>query len=168
MAPGGTGPELSLVRDSVTQAQARIRLFRIAFGPLRDDQMIGAGELRGLVRDHAAQARFDLDWTPTESLPKPAVKLALLGLLCIETALPFGGKVVCTLDHAALRLVARSENPKLEHDLWSTLSSDAAWPDDLSPARVQFPLLRQTVRMQKATLTLTLDQTELDLQITAT
>lgn len=168
MAPGGTGAELALVRDSVTQAQARIRLFRIAFGRLRADQMIGADELRGLLRDHAAHSRFDLDWTPTSALPKPWVKLALLCLLCIETALPYGGRVLCTLDDTMLHMVAQSDKLKLEQDLWQTLSDDADWPQDIGPSRVQFPILRHAVEMERADLSVRLDRTELDLRIIAT
>lgn len=167
MAPGDTGAELALVRDSVTQAQARIRLFRIAFGRLRADQMIGAKELRGLLRDHAAHSRFDLDWTPTDALPKPKVKLALLCLLCIETALPYGGRVQCRLDDTMLHMVAQSDKLKLEEDLWRILSDDADWPQDIGPSRVQFPILRHAAKMEQANLSVQLDRTELDLRIIA-
>ncbi|MBN2760843.1 MAG: histidine phosphotransferase [Rhodobacteraceae bacterium] len=167
MAQSRLGPEIGLVRDSVQQAQARIRLFRIAFGQFRPDQMIGAEELAGLVRDYAAQARFDLHWDPAETQPKAIVRLALLCLLCVETVLPYGGQVVLVQDALSLHLRARSDKPKLEAALWSALSSEGDWPADLRAARVQFPLLKQAIAAQGMRLSLETNERGLDLRITA-
>lgn len=168
MAPSpSVGPEIDLVRESVQQAQARIRLFRIAFGSFRPDQMIGTDELGGLLRDYAATARFDLTWTPVVSKPKATVRLALLGLLCIETALPYGGRVVVTRDETALHITARSDKPKIDPAYWDALSGAADWPHDLQAARVQFPVLQRAIAQQGMSLELHIAEDGLDLRITA-
>lgn len=167
MAQSRPEPEIGLVRDSVQQAQARIRLFRIAFGQFRSDQMIGAEELSGLVRDYAAHARFDLHWDPAETQPKAIVRLALLGLLCVEAALPYGGQVVMVQDALSLHMRARSDKPKLEADLWQALGTESDWPADLRAARVQFPLFKQAIAAQGMGLSLETNERGLDLRITA-
>jgi histidine phosphotransferase ChpT len=167
MAQTKLGPEIGLVRDSVQQAQARIRLFRIAFGQFRTDQMIGAEELSGLVRDYATHARFDLHWDTAETQPKVIVRLALLVLLCVETALPYGGQVVLVQDALSLHMRAQSDKPKLEAELWQSLGTESAWPTDLRAARVQFPLLKQAIAAQGMALSLETNERGLDLRITA-
>ncbi|MCL1629741.1 histidine phosphotransferase family protein [Roseibaca sp. V10] len=161
------GPELALVHDSVQQAQARIRLFRIAFGSVSADQAIGAEELRGILRDYSAQLRFDLDWTPLQSQPKPMVKLGLLALLCLETVLPHGGVAQCSLSQDGLHFIARTERPKLYDALWQALDGGAPWPDDLRAAHVQFPALAQAVTAEGMALRVRTGTDGVDLQITA-
>lgn len=129
--------------------------------------MIGTEELTGLLRAYAIQARFELDWVPVQSQPKTTVRLALLSLLCVETALPYGGRVVLTQDGQSLTLAARTERPNLESALWHALCTETDWPDDLRAARVQFPLLRQAIQAQGASLDLDLAEHGLDLRITA-
>jgi histidine phosphotransferase ChpT len=161
------GPEIELVRESVQQAQARIRLFRIAFGSFRPDQMIGVDELSGLLRDYAATARFDLSWTPVASTPKTTVRLALLTLLCLETALPYGGRVVVMESETCLELSARSNKLKREDGFWNALGGQSDWPNDLQAARVQFPLLRHAIAEQGMMLELRTADDGLDLRIIA-
>jgi len=167
MVQSPASPELALVRDSVQQAHARIRLFRIAFGPVRSDQRIGAEELCGILRDYRSQNRFDLAWSPTQSHAKPMVKLAFLALLCMETALPYGGQVFCDLSDGGLRLLARSDRLMLEPDVWEALGDGDRWPDGLRAAHVQFPLLRAEAMRQGATLVITRSDDQVDLRITA-
>ena len=162
-----SGPELQLMRDSAQQAQARIRLFRIAFGNVQPDQTIGAGELGAILRDYRAQLRFDLDWTPEDVQPKRRVKLGLLALLCLENALPYGGHVLCTLSDRGLQLVARAEKPKIDTALWAALAGTAHWPDDLRAAQVQFPMLAQATTAQGMRLDLTILPNGVDMQISA-
>ena len=68
------GRNLPWCMTACNRHRRRIRLFRIAFGSVSADQAIGAEELRGILRDYSAQLRFDLDWTPLQSQPKPMVK----------------------------------------------------------------------------------------------
>ncbi len=145
------GPELDLIGQSAAQAQARIRLFRLAFGAVRADQMIGADELRSLLDGHAQGLRHTLGWTPAGALPRPMVKLALLGLMCMETALPWGGHVACAVDAQGTRLDATAERMAITPALWDGLES-GRWPDELRPAQVQFPLLRAAATAHGARL----------------
>ncbi|CUX83138.1 MAG: histidine phosphotransferase ChpT [Roseibaca calidilacus] len=161
------GPELALVRDSVQQAQTRIRLFRIAFGNVGADQTIGAEELRTVLRDYSAQLRFELDWPPQPYQPKPLVKLGLLALLCIETALPHGGQAQFRLSQEGLHIVAQSDRLKLDDGLWSALGGTVPWPDSLRAAHVQFPALAQSVAAAHLTLRVRTEPDSINLQISA-
>jgi len=51
MESAAQGPELALISESVTNANARIRFFRIAFGAAGRDQRIGRSEVAGILAD---------------------------------------------------------------------------------------------------------------------
>ncbi len=44
-------PELALIAESVANANARIRFFRVAFGAAGGDQRIAKGEVAGIIAD---------------------------------------------------------------------------------------------------------------------
>lgn len=167
LANATPGSELGLVRDSVQQAQARIRLFRIAFGAVQSEQTISSSELGGLLRDYKAQLRFDLEWDCTTPQSKPLVKLGLLALLCLERCLPHGGRVLCTPCANGLHLTAQSDRPKIDGALWSALQGCAPWPDDLRAAHVQFPLLQREIATWKMTLDIKIATDGVDMRILA-
>ena len=86
-----TGPEMALISESVENAAARIRYFRIAYGAA-DGQMMGRSEVTSILTDLAKGGRMDYDWEPQDPLPRAQVRLAFLGLQCMETAMPSGGR----------------------------------------------------------------------------
>ena len=88
---GGSGPELTLINDSVLQANARIRFYRIAFGVSAPGQQIGRAEILSILSDMIAGSRLQVEWHIPPELPRVDAKLAFLILLCLETALPYGG-----------------------------------------------------------------------------
>ncbi|AAV95258.1 histidine phosphotransferase [Ruegeria pomeroyi] len=133
------GPEMELIADSVGNAGARIRFFRIAYGA-SSDQMLGRAELVGLLDDLNRSARAKADWAPTEPVTRAEVRMAFLALQCCETALPFGGSV--RMDQQGDRWIVTAEAEKLSVDpaLWEGLSNPAALKQ-VTPAQVQFALL---------------------------
>ncbi|MEX0338830.1 MAG: histidine phosphotransferase family protein, partial [Arenibacterium sp.] len=86
------GPELELISDSVQNAGARIRFFRIAYG-MASDQMLGRLEVTSVLKDISAGGRLRFDWRPDAPHPRALVRLAFLALQCCETAMPYGGGV---------------------------------------------------------------------------
>ena len=58
MSGAQMGPELQLISESVENANARIRFFRVAFGIASPDQTIGAPELRGILDDLGKGSRM--------------------------------------------------------------------------------------------------------------
>jgi histidine phosphotransferase ChpT len=139
MAGSMSGPELGLIADSVENADARIRFFRIAFGA-SGDQMLSASEIRMLLADLSKAGRTDYRWMPEAPCPRRAVRLAFLAIMCCETALPFGGTIHVDTTGGAWSIRGVTTETKLDADLWNTLS-DPTSCCDITPARVQFALL---------------------------
>lgn len=139
MSGDPAGPEMNLIGESVGNASARIRFFRIAFGSA-GDQLVGAAEVQSILRDLYGTGRRSVEWTPTEAQPRSAVRLAFLSILCLESAMPFGGTVKVEAEHSSWCLVGTADRLNADPDLWSLLAGQGTAPS-LQPAHVQFALL---------------------------
>ena len=139
MTGESTGPEVDLISESVGNASARIRFFRVAFGAA-GEQDIGRSEANSVLEDMMGGGRLTVDYYPIESQPRGMVRLAFLSILCLEAALPYGGhiEVSCTDGHWSLRGTAEKMN--IDMSLWSVLA-DPAGMKDIAPSNVQFALL---------------------------
>jgi histidine phosphotransferase ChpT len=150
----GTSPELALLADSVAQAQARIRLFRLALGSPDAAQRISAREIATIVEGlgRPGKLRFEID-LPAD-LPRPQARRLMLAVMCVESALAWGGTVTL----GASRVLARAARMRLDPPLWAALDSGTP-PDPCAAAQVQFALLALSgpVRVGHAPETLTLD-----------
>lgn len=141
MLDGGTpGPEIALIAESVGHANARIRFFRIAFGASTGDHRIGRPEVQSLLADLANGGRLAFDWDGPQDLPRREVKLAFLLIMCLETAMTHGGRIV--IERGDTRWLIRGIGPKLriEPDLWEVLSNTAA-RHQVTAAQVHFALV---------------------------
>jgi histidine phosphotransferase ChpT len=158
------GPELALISDSVTSANARIRFFRIAFGAAAAGQVVPRAEIRSILDDMTRGGRLKIDWDMEGDAARSEVKLAFLALLCLETALPFGGQVRLSAAGGHRRIVAEAPRLKLDAPLWAGLGGEA--PDEgmgetqaggtgeVTAAQVQFLLLPAELERQGRSLTL--------------
>jgi histidine phosphotransferase ChpT len=133
------GPELSLIAQSVGSASARIRFFRIAFGAA-GDQMVGPAEITSILRDLYDSSRLELVWTPADPQPRAAVRLAFLGILCLETAMPYGGRAEVSENNGTWLLEGTADKVSVDADLWGHLAARRT-NAPLQPAQVQFALL---------------------------
>ena len=136
---GGAGPEMDLIAESVENANARIRFFRIAFGAAQPDQPSDPRELAAILADYTRGGRLTIDWQAQGTLERPQVKLAFLLLLCFEIAMPRGGHVAVRLVGQEWAITAEAEALVIDPDLWAMLAKPVARPD-LRPSEVQFPL----------------------------
>ena len=130
--------ELSLISDSVENANARVKLFRIAFGHATTGQMTGATEMRSICKALSTN-RLTYDWAVDDDQPREEVKLACLMMMCIETAMPRGGVIQCLHNDGQWTVVARAERLEPDPALWARLGSITE-VDTLKPAQVQFIL----------------------------
>lgn len=163
MTQGG-GPEVSLVAQSARQATARLRLFRLAFGRDSADQMMSMAEITSLLRAHCETARCWTDYAVGGDLPRAHAKLLVLGLLCLETALPWGGNVRIEATEHGYQLQANGERLKVDSSTWAILGDeDGASP--VTPATVQFASLREAAVRQSLALTVTQMDTRLTLSL---
>ncbi|WP_306150827.1 histidine phosphotransferase family protein [Roseovarius sp. MMSF_3281] len=137
---GGTGPELDLVNESAANANARIRLFRLAFGQATEDQITSGQEIAAILRDVYEQSRLTVDWPSPPDLPRHDAQALILGLLCCEEALPQGGTIRVSTGAEGWLLEATGARVSPDANLWENLQR--SYPDcDLAPAHVQFALL---------------------------
>ncbi|WP_425100587.1 histidine phosphotransferase family protein [Tropicibacter sp. S64] len=133
-------PELELIRESVVNANARIKFFRVAFGLAGDSQMMGEREIRGILRDLTAAGRVQVDWKPTKDLRRTDVQLAFLGYLCCEAALPQGGTVRCERGETGWSVSVTAPRINFSKPHWELLNGGPG-PEELGADKVQFAML---------------------------
>ncbi|SDH54826.1 histidine phosphotransferase family protein [Alloyangia pacifica] len=132
-------PELALINESCTAARARISLFRVAFGHAEGEQMIGASEAGRLLRDYCQGGRLSCDWRRQSEAPRPEVQLALLAVLCCESALPMGGQVIVEELDNGWRVTGTGKRVACDTAVWALLARPGKLPA-LSGAQVHFPI----------------------------
>jgi len=132
-------PEIALIAESIENANARIRFFRVAFGAASKGAMIGRSEAVSILRDIYRKCRYQVDWRVTEDCPRAEVKLCFLAIQCLETSMPRGGEVRVLREGGRWRLVAEAETLRVDPDLWDVACGTR--PDtDVSATNVHFAL----------------------------
>ena len=139
MSGSDGSPEMDLIHESVGNASARIRFFRIAFGAA-GEQMMGRAEVMSILDDLMQGARLDVAWGPMDSQPRVSVRMAFLALLCMENAMPYGGRIEISEHEEKWLLHGRAEKINIDEECWNILATSQP-PSDLRPAHVQFALL---------------------------
>jgi histidine phosphotransferase ChpT len=135
---GVQGPEMNLIADSVGNAGARIRFFRIAYGAA-GEQIMGCPEVVSVLEDLNRGGRLRVAWGPLEGQSRGEVRLAFLALQCVETALPYGGEVRIMVEDGAWTVRGRAEKLNVDQGLWDCLLGNGT--AEITPALVQFALL---------------------------
>lgn len=138
MSGGRDGPEIELISESVGNASGRIRFFRVAYGAA-SDQPMGRSEVVSILKDNMSGGRLDVAYGPLDPQPRWAIRLAFLAVQCIETALPYGGRIEINCDNGSWALTGYAAKISFDTDLWGLLAGAPA--NDLAPAHVQFALL---------------------------
>lgn len=136
---GGASPELQLIAESVTNANARLKFFRVALGQAGAEQRLGQPEIVAILADLARGGRHSYDWQAPGDQPRREVKSVFLALLCLEAALPWGGTVTFAHTNGDWFVHATAPRTKPDPGLWARL--DGAAGAALAPAQVQFALL---------------------------
>ncbi len=132
-------PELCLISDSVDNASARIKFFRVAFGVASAEQMIGAPEIGTVIRGIYGEGRHKADWQGKGDVPRAEVQAIYLAMLCLETTLPQGGLITVTGQAGGWTLTATGTRIALDPGARAALDGDM--PSGLRPAHVQYALL---------------------------
>lgn len=155
------GPEMALVSESVAAANARIKFFRVCFGAASPDQRIGRSEVTGILAE-VMRGRLSVDWQSPADLARREVKLAFLLIQCLESAMPYGGKITVDLAEGRWQIGAQSQKLRVDPDLWEALSNPAAHPD-AGPAQVHFLLAAHELHQQGLRLTADIRETDIRL-----
>ncbi len=154
---GAGGPEVALISDSVSNANARIRFFRIAFGYASPDQGTSRSEITAILQDIYGQTRLKVEWNVPSDCHRQEAKAAFLALQCLESALPFGGDVSVSRGDGAWHFTGRSTKLKFDPEIWACLSGSAPLAD-LDPKHVHFALLPEALSRLGRTITLHQDE----------
>ncbi|MEE9387476.1 MAG: histidine phosphotransferase family protein [Paracoccaceae bacterium] len=157
MSGGNAGPEMSLISESVENANARIRYFRIAFGAARAGQQVSVSEINAILRDLSRGGRLVTDWQTGDDPGRPEVKLAFLLLQCFETAMPWGGRITVTSVGDQWAIHGEARQMKAVPELWQVLNSDDK-DNTIQPANVHFPLARLTAENLNRSLTVEISE----------
>jgi len=165
MIEGATrGPEMALIAQSVAAANARIRFFRVAFGLSSDDQRLGRPEVVSILSDLTAGGRVSIDWQLPSDLLRREAKLIFLAILCVESAMAFGGRITITQDGGRYSISGKAARLKIDVGVWEHLSNPTA-SVELTPALVHFALLPAELPRQKRRLAVEIRETEIRLAL---
>lgn len=154
MAGGSTGPEMDLISESVENASARIRFFRMAYGAA-SDQPVGRSEVVSILKDNTRGSRMTIAYGPLDAQPRWAVRLGFLGIQCLETAMPYGGRIELSVVDGAWMLTGYADKFSYDKDLWDVI--DTGEGGDIAPSQVQFPLFHAHTRDAKRTPSVVFD-----------
>ncbi len=139
------GPEFELISESVANANARVRLFRIAFGAADPGIEIASAEIVTMLRDYTRPTRLEIRWNIDVKVPRPEAKLALLVLLCFETAMPWGGTINVDLVNGKWSVTGTAERMKVNAALWEVLAQPVNG-HEIAPSEVQFLMVPEVLR----------------------
>lgn len=162
MDTGLQRPELALISESVANANARIRFFRISFGAASGDQRIARSEVMSVLTDLTRGGRVSYAWTSGADLARREVRLAFLLLQCVETALAYGGKVSVAREEAGWTILAEAARMKIDPALWEVLTEPRA-PAQIGAGQVHFALVPEELARQGRRLVTSLGETAIRL-----
>ena len=151
--------EMELIAESVSNASARIRFFRIAFGAA-DQQMVGRPEVISILKDSYTTSRLSVAWGPLDGQPRRLVRLTFLAILCLETAMPYGGRIEIAIDGDEMALTGHADKFNVDETLWGMLDGGSDI-QGLRPAQVQFGLLHHIAADEGRALSITRGETSL-------
>lgn len=141
--PGvGSSSELQLISESVDAARNRISLFRMAFGHTTAVQRISRNELAALLESFDRNGRIRIRFEAEGDMPRTDGRMIMLALMCLESAMPWGGRVLICRGAQGWRLIAEASRVKFDRALWTWLDTDDTDSlPDLLPSEVHFGLL---------------------------
>lgn len=151
-------PEMALIVDAVAVAHSRIQAFRLAFGQAGGEQRLPQAELRKHLDGLIGQSRLRVDLEAEGDLPRVEVRMILLAVMCLESALPWGGRVLICRAAPGWRLVAEADRSKPDPALWAWLGGGDTPVTPVLPAQVHFPLLAQAAASAGKTLRWEVDE----------
>lgn len=163
MTQGTDGAEMSLINDSVQNANARIRFFRVAYGSATPEQQISRKEILSILSDQARGGRLTYYWQIEEDIKRLEARAVFLLLQCFECALPRGGDIAISADGPVWSMVANGPQLRWEAAHWDSLNNTFAKVEHTA-ALVQFALVPQALREIRRKVAVTV----LDNQIAAT
>lgn len=164
MSGGRGGPEMDLISESVINANARIRLYRIAFGIGGEGERLPHTEIVSILDAVTYGGRLKIRWLPESNVLRQEVKLLFLLLQCCESAMPYGGDIKVDFDGSTWSISCTGDKMKMDPEIWQYLT-DPACDTDLTPAQVQFALVPSSVAATGKKISVSNTDTSIELRI---
>ncbi|NHF71895.1 histidine phosphotransferase family protein [Paracoccus xiamenensis] len=134
-------PEMSLIEDALHAARARITCFRIAFGATGGAQRVSPAELAALIADVERAGRMRVTLDAPGDHGRGHVKLMMLALMCLETAMPWGARITIRQQGRDWTVSADAERTRHDPALWAWLDGPRPGQPEPAASEVHFPLL---------------------------
>lgn len=139
-------PEVQLIAESIANANARILFFRVAFGSSTETQRINQSEINQTLGAIAAGARVQYRWQAAGDHSRPDVRILFLLILCIESAMAFGGEITVQSVDGKWRICGEADKLKIDQALWDTLSAPSSQAAKIPASAVHFALVTEHCR----------------------
>jgi len=134
-------PELTLIGESVRAARARVRVYRMAFGHAAADQRVAVMEIAQLIQDYARGARLTVEVVGGGDASRLEARMLLLSLMCMDSAMPWGGKVVLRRSGPGWGLTGEASRTRTDPALWQWLDMARGQHPSPAPSEVHFAVL---------------------------
>ncbi len=145
LADGASSAELELVSGSVDTALAKLRFFRVAFGPADSAARLSVDEARALT-DAMFQGRLGVAWEAEgPDLARLTVQIICLAALCLEKSLPMGGSVRVRAADGDVALSVEGRRVAAPEALWAVAEGATPSAEELRSDGVQFALLARAL-----------------------
>ena len=142
--PSGPAAEVELVSESLETALAKLRYYRLAFGPA-DPEARQAFTDAVQVTDGMFSGRFNVIWNVDgRDMARPLAQVVYLAILCLEKSMPMGGLVQVRIGEERLGLQVEGRRMVPPAPLWSHVLDGAPLPE-LRADAVQFGILRNVL-----------------------
>jgi len=133
-------PEMQLIAESVANANAKIRFFRVAYGAAQADQTMGRAEIAATLAAAARGGRLSYFWAAEGPQPRREVRAIFLLLQCFETAMPMGGDIRISQDGPHWELTGEADRLQIDEAMWTSMLNSRSRPH-VSASQVQFLLV---------------------------
>jgi len=133
-------PELQLIAESVANANAKIRFFRVAYGAAQADQAMGRAEIAATLAAAARGGKLSYFWAAEGQQPRREVRAVFLLLQCFEAAMPTGGDICISRDGPHWELTGEAARLMIDEGLWTSMLSTRTRPH-VTASQVQFLLV---------------------------
>lgn len=142
--PSGPAAEVELVSESLETALAKLRYYRLAFGPA-DPEGRQAFTDAVQVTDGMFAGRFNVIWNVDgRDMARPLAQVVYLSILCLEKSMPMGGLVQVRIGEERLGLQVEGRKMVPPMALWSHVLEGAPL-SELRADAVQFGILRNVL-----------------------
>ncbi|MDX1780503.1 MAG: histidine phosphotransferase family protein [Thalassovita sp.] len=150
---------MALISESLNNASARVRFYRIAFGMASDGQQVGIGEISAILSGLRHGGRIAFHWQAGEGCARVELRMVFLALMCLEAMLPHGGEVAIKKQDGRWHLRGAGQKIVTNAAIWPAPSGD----ENIGAHQVQFALLPAALNASGRSLDLRHDDGAIEL-----